>query len=145
MAGFGSLANRYLRGGVDILSSACTPKYGPRDDCNARSVAALPLSPMNNAPPYRAIVAATGTLVVGWALGYLMGGPSELSNVAFAQATATGDRGAVGVTRREVVERFSSSNDPGFVSISDSSLGANGNLTAQFDTLVRGALRITDA
>ena len=100
---------------------------------------------MNNSPPYRAIIAASCTLVVGWAFGYLMGGPSELDPVLSAGATSStpAETGSAG-GRREIVQAFSGSGDSQSAFAPDSTLGSSAIVSEQFEKLIRGALRLTD-
>ncbi len=99
---------------------------------------------MNSSRPYRAIIAASCTLVVGWALGYLMGGSSDLDHVTAANATSTATETATGSGRREIVQAYTNSADSESAFASNSPLGSSANVSANFDTLVRGALRLTD-
>lgn len=100
---------------------------------------------MDNAAPYRLIITASCTLVAGWGLGFIMGGPSELDHVASANAAAASNgESASSGGRREIVQAYSQTGDSPSAFASDSPLGSSVSVAAQFETLVRGALRLTD-
>ena len=99
---------------------------------------------MKKSPPYRHIIITSCTLVAGWALGYIMGGPSDLNHVASAGASSTIGDAATGGSRREIVQAYNHPGDSPSAFAADSPLGSSANVSAQFDTLVRGALRLTD-
>src|ERR1043165_4917124 len=96
----------------------------------------------NAAAPYRLIITAACTLVVGWGLGYIMGGPSpDLNHVASANASSAADGTVSGDSRRTIGQAYSDSGDQRSAFGADTPVGSIANASAQFETLVRGALR----